>query len=64
MQKKRNFLAKAPSSQRKAKSLGLKPRLKGFLCVLCGFARDAFDFFYYYCPEGGHVCRAKFPADT
>jgi hypothetical protein len=34
--------AEAQSSQRKAERLGLKPEFKGFLCVLCGFARDRF----------------------
>jgi hypothetical protein len=32
-------------SQRKAKAFGFKrPGLKGFLCALCDFARDAFWF--------------------
>jgi hypothetical protein len=32
------FLAKSPSSQRKAYAFGFKPELKDFLGVLCGFA--------------------------
>jgi hypothetical protein len=41
---KEMFLAKALSSPRKANYFGLKPGFKDFLCDLCGFARDAFDF--------------------
>ena len=40
--KKRNFLAKPPNSQRKARLLFLKPKLKVFFCVLC--ERQASDF--------------------
>jgi hypothetical protein len=41
---KANFLAKARSSQRKAKLLGFKTGFKELLCVLCALREIAFDF--------------------
>jgi hypothetical protein len=41
---KRKISRKGAKLAKKGQALGLKPGFKDFLCVLCGFARDAFDF--------------------
>jgi hypothetical protein len=42
--KQNRFYRKGAKPAKKGQALGLKPGFKDFLCVLCGFARDAFDF--------------------
>jgi hypothetical protein len=42
--KQNQFSRKGAKLAKKGQALALKPGFKDFLCVLCGFARDAFVF--------------------